>query len=180
MWYPPTEMAPPAAEPVTVEEAKAHLRVFHEDDDEYIEQLIVVARQACEVYCSAYWAERVVEINADWFCDLSRFPITPVKTIASVGYVDLDGAEAVVDAAVYEFQADAGRFVLKSGQSWPSVQNGSRVKVTATVGKGAPAPVLQAMKLKIGDLYEHRESVPDTDVSTFDHLLSNYRYYGLA
>lgn len=178
MWYPPTETAPPSAEPITLEQAKAHLRVFHDDDDDYIESLIVVARQACEAYCSAYWAERAVEICADQFADLSHFPVTPVKTIVGIGYVDTNGSAATVDAAVYEFQVDASRFFLKPGQSWPAVQTGSRIKITATVGDNVPAPVVQAMKLKVGDLYERRESQPDADVSTFDHLLLNYRFYG--
>lgn len=180
MWYPPTETAPPAAEPITLEEAKKHLRVFHDDDDEYIESLIVVARQACEAYCSAYWAERAIEINADGFGDLSKLPVVPVKTIVGIGYVDSDGADATVDASVYEFQADVGRLVLKRGEQWPATAYGPRIKVTATVGDNVPAPVVQAMKLKVGDLYERRESEPDADVSTFDHLLANYRFYGAA
>ncbi|MGX1786843.1 head-tail connector protein [Bosea sp. NPDC055332] len=178
MWYPPTETAAAASEPITLEQAKTHLRVFHEDDDEYITSLISVARQACEAYCAAYWAERAIEIYADSFCDLAYFPVTPVKSIDEVSYTDTGGVSAEVSNTVYEFQADASRFVTKSGQSWPAVLFGSRVKVAATVGDEVPAPVLQAMKLKIGDLYERRESVPDTDVSTFDNLLTNHRFYG--
>lgn len=178
MWYPPTETAPPASEPITLEQAKAHLRVFHEDDDEYIWSLISVARQACEAYCAAYWAERAIEIYADNFCDLAYFPVAPIKSIDEVSYTDTSGVAAEVSDAVYEFQADASRFVVKYGQAWPPTHFGTRVKVTAIVGDKVPAPVLQAMKLKVGDLYERRESVPDTDVSTFDHLLINHRFYG--
>lgn len=180
MWYPPTEIAPPANEPLTLEQAKAHLRVFHTDDDDYIGSLIAASRQACERYCGAYWADRSVVIYADSFNDLSHFPIAQVKTIGAIEYVDNDGNDTQLDSAIYEFQPDASRFILKFGQSWPVFRYGSRIKVTAAVGGDVPAPVIHAIKFKIGDMYELRESASDVDVTTFDHILANYRYYGAA
>src|SRR5689334_17461861 len=44
------ETSPPGAEPVTPEEAKAHLRLVHDSEDETVRGLIAAARLACEDY----------------------------------------------------------------------------------------------------------------------------------
>ena len=45
---PSIQTSPPATEPVSLAEAKAHLRVTHNDDDAYITTLIKTARQGIE------------------------------------------------------------------------------------------------------------------------------------
>lgn len=42
------ETTPPEAEPLTLEEAKAHLRITHDADDDVINALIRAARGMCE------------------------------------------------------------------------------------------------------------------------------------
>lgn len=48
-------------EPVTLEEAKAHLRVEFDDDDTYITALISAAREYVESFQNRYIAERQYE-----------------------------------------------------------------------------------------------------------------------
>jgi len=43
-------VSPPAVEPVTLDEAKAHLRVTIADDDGYIALLIPAARERVELF----------------------------------------------------------------------------------------------------------------------------------
>ncbi|MGY6251636.1 head-tail connector protein [Bosea thiooxidans] len=178
MWYPATETVAPANEPVSLEDAKRHLRVMHDDDDDYIDALISTARDHVEKYCGAHWVEAGLVTNCDDWCDLSFLPFAPVTDVSSIAYTDADGAPAVVDAAVYEFRADARAVVLKSGQHWPIKQTGSRIALTATVGADTPPPAVKhAILLRIEDFYEHRGSEEDSKWSSFDSLLSNYRYY---
>lgn len=177
MWYPPTETAP-ANEPVTVDEAKRHLRVYHDDDNEHIAVIISAARDHVEKYCGARWAEVDLVANCDDWRDLEFLPFTPVTALTAVGYVDADGVPATVDPAVYEFRADARAVALKPGKTWPAKQNSSRITVTINAGtEDAPPVVKQAILLRVEDLYEHRGSEEDSKWSSFDSLLSNYRFY---
>lgn len=178
MWYPPTVTESPASEPISLVEAKAHLRVFHDDDDAYIGALVTAARDHAEKYCGAYWAEVEVVANCDNWCDLSWLPVTPVSDVVSIDYIVSDGASATLDSAVYEFRADARSIVLKPGQVWPAIQAESRISVTLDVGPEAiPPAVRHAILLRVEDLYENRGSGKDSEWSLFDSLLSNYRYY---
>lgn len=177
MWYPPTE-TPPASEPVSVAEAKRHLRVFHEDDDDYIVDLISTARDHVEKYCGARWTAVELVANCDDWCDLALLPFTPVTALSLIGYTDASGAAATVNTAVYEFRADARSVVLKPGQVWPAKRSGSRIAVTVSAGStDTPLAVKHAILLRVEDFYEHRGSEEDSKLSSFDSLLSNYRYY---
>lgn len=178
MWYPATVTTPPDAEPVTLDQAKAHLRVFHDDDNDYIGGLISIARDHAEKYCGAVWAAAGVSANCDDWCDLAHLPFSPVTAVTAISYVDAGGVSAVVDADVYEFRADARAVVLKPGQHWPAKQAGSRIAVSAEAGvEDAPPAVKHAILLRVEDFYEHRGSEEDSKWSVFDSLLSNYRFY---
>lgn len=178
MWYPATETAAPANEPVTLEEAKRHLRVFHSDEDDYIGALIATARDHVEKYCGARWAEIELVANCDDWCDLTYLPFAPIVALTSIAYTGAGGVSAVVDAAEYEFRADARSVVLKPGQHWPVKQHGSRITVTMAAGaEDVPPAVKHAILLRVEDFYEHRGSEEDSKWSSFDSLLSNYRFY---
>ncbi len=177
MWYPPTETAP-ASEPVSVDDAKRHLRVFHDDDNEYIKSVISTARDHVEKYCGARWSEVDLTANCDDWRDLAFLPFTPVTALTSIAYIDAEGAPATVDPSVYEFRADARSVALKPGKTWPAKQNSSRITVTINAGtEDAPPAVKHAILLRVEDLYEHRGSEEDGKWSSFDSLLSNYRFY---
>lgn len=178
MWYPATETVAPANEPVSLEEAKRHLRVMHDDDDAYIGALISTARDHVEKYCGAVWAVIELVANCDDWCDLAYLPVTPVSAVASIAYIDVDGASATVDASVYEFRADARAVVLKAGQRWPAKQPGSRIAVTMAAGaEEVPPTVKHAILLRVEDFYERRGSEEDSKWTSFDSLLSNFRHY---
>ena len=43
-------VAPPEVEPVTLEEAKAHLRLEGDSDDDYVSALLTAARERVELF----------------------------------------------------------------------------------------------------------------------------------
>lgn len=161
MWY-PASVAAPATEPVTLVQAKAHLRVDHSDDDTVITSMIKAARAHIEAACAVRFAARTgITMKCDDFADLARLPEAPVTSITSITYLDTDGASQTLASTVYELRADGieAGIVLKPNQSWPGIQSGSRITVTAAIGYAtAPEEVSHAILMLIGDLYENRNA----------------------
>lgn len=166
----------PAAEPVTLTEAKLHCRVDGNDEDTAISLLISDART---------WAERFTRralMPQTWRGWLDRFPdgtgalkysmeipLAPVTAIASIKYTDVAGVLTTITGTDYQLDAKAqGKFprVLPAyGISWPYARedvNAVVVEFTAGYADAAavPAPIKQAMLLHLGWHYEHREMEP--------------------
>lgn len=177
MWYAPTITVAPENEPVTLDEAKKQVNsVDFDDDDAYLSSLIAAVRDHVEKYCGAAFAPQTAEIKATGWYDMAHLPVRPVSGVTSISYVDTEGATQTLDASVYELRGDS--IVLKHGQSWPAMQSGSLITLTAMIGfASAPLAVKQAILLRVEDLYDNRGSGADSEWTTFDSLLSNYRFY---
>jgi len=178
MWY-PASVAAPGTEPVTSAQAKAQCRIVSSDTtfDTEIARIIAAARSYVEAYCGVRFAQRTgVALMCDSFTDFTRLPEAPVSAV-TVTYVNADGASQTLSTDVYELRADPfeSGIVLKYGQAWPSIQSGSRITVTATIGATPPETVVQAMLLFIADSFHQRENAKVEDWSAVDMLLFNSR-----
>lgn len=183
MWYPATVPAP-ATEPVTLTQAKAHLRVDHSDHDTLIEALIKSARAHIESACAVRFAARTgVTFKCGDFADLARLPEAPVSSITSITYLDAAGASQTLATSVYELRADGieAGIVLKPSQTWPAIQSGSRITVTAAVGYStAPEDIYHALLMLIGHWYMNASTVAVGESGmelplTVNALISNHR-----
>lgn len=159
----------PAIEPVSLDEAKLHLRIDHSEEDTLIAGLIGAARRHIE---SAVLSRSLV--TQTWELYLDRFPAKsiiklprpPLQSVESIKYTLEGGTEVTFDASNYivDNVSEPGRIVLKRDASWPAdvLEPVNGVKVTFVAGYGdnpedVPDPIKQAMLLLIGDLYENRE-----------------------
>lgn len=162
MWYPAT-VAAPTTEPVTLAQAKAQARVDGSDEDAGIIAAIAAARAHIEKACGVRFASRSgVVMKCDGFADLARLPEAPVSAIASITYLDTAGASQTLSTDVYELRADGieAAVVLKYNQTWPAIQPGSRITVTATVGYAAtPEDITLAMLMLVSQYYDNRNAV---------------------
>jgi uncharacterized phiE125 gp8 family phage protein len=153
------------AEPVTLEEAKVHIRVTADDEDDLITALIIAARQWVEMFTGLILVEREVFDAFDSFdcMALSGWPIASDATLV-VGYVDGAGDTQAADDWWLKTGRRPARVSSTVGATWPTPYEGSEVvTVTYTAGYATPADVPQALKqamlLLIGHWYSRRETV---------------------
>lgn len=155
----------PATEPVTLTEAKAHLRVTGADDDTYITALITMARQYAEVFTRRALITQTWDLYLDAFPDYDiALPMPDLQSVTSVTYVDTDGVSQVLSSALYQVDLASirGRIAPAYNEEWPDTREETygAVKVRFVCGYGAasavPETIKGAMKLLIGHWFENR------------------------
>jgi uncharacterized phiE125 gp8 family phage protein len=176
-----------AAEPVTLAEAKAHLRAT-DAEDALIGTLILAARQALDGrdgILGRALMEQTWELVLDAFpCPSIDIPLPPLKSVTSVKYIDADGVEQTLAEAAYTVDADSepGRVVVVD--AWPptkAVPNAVRIRFVAGYADATSVPdgLKAAMLLHIGDLYVNRErgitGTIHAENPAYDSLVFPYR-----
>lgn len=188
-----------AAEPVTVDEVKAHCRIEHSfDDDVYLPALIKAARMFAEDYTDRAF------ITQTWAYKLDEFPCSSFENpyaaivlpraraiaISSIAYVDEDGTTQTLSSSLYQVDtsSEPARVIPAWGETWPDTRSQlNAVTITYTAGYGAAAAVPENIKLAIkflvGQWYENREpTVTGTIVTevpfTVKALLNPFRVAG--
>lgn len=163
----------PTTEPVTLSEAKLHLRVDTDLDDTLITGLITAARISAETFSRRSLITQVWDLYMDRFpgCDTITLPRPPlVSTIESpvtITYKLMDGTEQTYPSANYvvDTASEPGRLKLVLAAYWPGdvlyPLSAVRIRYTAGYGLAAAVPQIykQAMLLYIGHWYENREQI---------------------
>lgn len=178
-------ITPPSTEPLTLAQAKAHLRVDFNADDDYISALITVARQAVENYCRISLLTQTRQSVRNEFRQINYLDYGPVQSIDSIKYIDVLGVEQTLDSAVYKLQRsdDYDYFILAPSQQYPivgSYESGIAIQYQCGYSSSSdiPKPILQAMLLHIGDLYENREinimTLRFVSTMAYENLLAPY------
>jgi uncharacterized phiE125 gp8 family phage protein len=159
---------------VSLEDAKKHLRVDFNDDDELITALIKAATRSAEKFLGRSLLDQTFDFFMDafpsektWF----ELPVPPLIEVQKISYKDSSGDYVDMDQSSYEVDdaSQPARISLVSNGSWPSplsVLNAVRVTFRAgyltqdsPAQADVPADIIAAIKLQIGHLYENRESV---------------------
>ncbi|MFZ0267768.1 head-tail connector protein [Caulobacter sp.] len=141
---------------VTLDQAKAHLNVLHDEDDQKIEDLI----EACVDQLDGYSGETgLTLVEQTWELHLTRFPagrvlalpLQPLISVESITFKDPDGVTQTfnLDQVTVRpgLKAD---ITLKSGASWAATACDPRaVTITFKAGYGAPADAPAAYRLAV-------------------------------
>lgn len=181
----------PAVEPVTLAEAKLHLRVEHDADNALIGSMIAAARMAAEHETGRLLITQTWEEVLDAFPAEIALHTGPVLAIASVKYIDAAGAEQTLDPSAYALDNVGVPAWLTPayGTDWPAprdVVNAVKVRYTAGYGAaGSDVPELIRMWicLQLGAMYENRAAAGSTQTYSLpfaDRLLDRYRVYTIA
>lgn len=166
----------PKVEPLTLAEAKSHLRVddsIH-DEDGLIEGLIVAAREYAETFTHRALITQTWDLKLDEFpcwqtSEPIVLPLPPVQSVTSVSYIDTTGTTQTWATTYYDTDfptgphACAARIQPAYQQIYPvtrAVPNAVTVRFVAGYGAAStvPAPIKAAMKLLIGNWWLNREA----------------------
>lgn len=199
----PVRTIAPATDPVLLAEAKAHLRVTHDLENDLIAALIDAAVSNIDGWSGILGRCIIAQtwaVDADSFVPLTTFPPPTYADIASmrlpfpdvqsvvVTYYDTANAQQTFAGSNYYLanRPDGTFLVLASTASWPSVYSRpDAVRVTMVCGLATvPVAIKQAILLMVGHWYANREAsvigvtVADLPLAV-DALLAPYRQVGL-
>lgn len=194
-------------EPVSLPEARVHLREPLEDadNDAYIASLITAARLDAEHKLQRTLITTSWRLTLDAFPSAStgykdgliRLPMGKVTSVESVKYVDEAGTLQTLAPEQYlvTLAGDVARIAPAYGLTWPAVRSQpDAVQVNYTAGYGStaasvPAPIKAWIKLAVGDLYEQRSRSaeqrsgsperPAVPMQFADGLLDGYKIWSL-
>jgi uncharacterized phiE125 gp8 family phage protein len=159
---PSIQTSPPATEPVSLAEAKAHLRVTHGDEDAYISTLIKTARATVEAQTG------LGLISQGWSVFLDDWPengviellLGPVLEIIDIKVHGDDDSFAIIDPAHYyeDKISRPARIILRGSRNWAApgrVANG--IEILLTIGfTSVPEPLREAVLQLVGHWHETR------------------------
>ncbi len=177
--------------PLSLAEAKAHLRIVDNDENDHVLTLIRAAADKIENNTGLVLRQRAVTVTFDGFYTngIARLPLwaAPLVSVTSVVYDDANGVEQTLAGNQYRVRQFAGvKWIVPAhGVTWPNAEpGGGTVRVTYEAGyannDAVPAAIRQAAFLLIGHWYENREAVNIGNITStvplaFKALTGSYR-----
>lgn len=185
-----------AEDPVTLDEAKLHLRVDSDitTDDGLIVGLIKAATRAVEREIGQALVTRTLLASYDAFPWVGRnyishreafllaggrsgeflLPYPPLQSVSSITYTDTAGASQTLNTSTYQVDTESmpGRVVPAYGTFWPvsRLETPNAVQILYVAGWGAPDAVPEdirsAILMTIGHWWMNRESVITGTIAT--------------
>lgn len=159
-------ITPPAVEPVTLADAKAHLKIDTTDEDALITTLITAARARAEWHTGRAFVTQSWILRLDaWPHDgIAEIPLPPLQAISEVAVHTSDGVRTVLSSGDYWIDkvSEPGRLIINDPP--PNLRDQDCLEIAFTAGYGAasavPAAVREAILQIITDLYTHRSEEP--------------------
>jgi uncharacterized phiE125 gp8 family phage protein len=169
----------PEQEPISLEQAKAHLRIIDfNGDDDLISALIIAAREWVENYTQRALITQTIRFQLDslpWFGNyrplgaMLYLPMPRVQVVNSIKYLDGSGTQHTLDESRYVVDTDSEpcRVVSQQHQPFPfTARLPGAISIEYVAGYGdngsdVPYGLKQAMLLLVGHWYRATSSVGD-------------------
>jgi uncharacterized phiE125 gp8 family phage protein len=161
--------AQPVVEPVSLSDAKTHLRVDTESDDDQILALITAAREWCENYTQRTFVHTQWTMTFDtfpWEIELPRPPVAVASgnTATTITYAMETGGTATLATSEYRVDRTSEPGVIRTvyAGTWPShLLDRNSISVTWWGGYGedgtkVPKVVRSAILMLVAYWYERR------------------------
>ena len=173
---PLTLIIPRTLQPVSLAEAKLHLRVDTDADDALITALIIAAADDAEHLMGRAVLPQTWQLTLDSFgvsagiCTSTSEIVLqkpPISAISNVKYLQAsDGVLTTLSPSAYVLATASdytARLVPAYGTSWPATRAlPEAVRITFVTGyadsASVPEPIKAWIKLRIGSLYANREA----------------------
>lgn len=163
-----TQTTPPAYLPLTLTEAKLHLRVDGTDEDALIAAFIGAAVDTCQQITRRSLMAQGWKLTLNGWVDAVRLPYPEISAVSSIKYLDEDGVQQTLDPSMYVLIGDTVH--KTSGATYPELWDGPGVvEINYTAGYNAgnevaqqaavPAGIKAWLLLTIGTLYANREGI---------------------
>lgn len=167
---------------LTTAQVKEHLRIEHDDEDTYIDNLRDAAYTWAEQYCGIAILDAEKVDYLDDFEDEIYLNYNPVQSITSIKYDDADGVQQTQSDYYLDDRAQEAYIKPIYNGTWPLTNNDyENVIITYQAGYATiPDQINQAVLLIVGSLYEQRENhITGTTIQKVpvaaEYLLAPYR-----
>ena len=182
----------PTSEPVTVADAKLHMRVDTGDtsQDKVIERALLSATAHVEKFTGLSLIQQTWRLSLAKFTDpeggpdsrVIELPKPPLQTVTSVAYTDTAGASQTFSSASYTVITDSKPGVIELGFSadWPETRSVLEAVVITyvtgyTAANSIPDDIIQAILLQTTALMSNRGDAAGDVAEAFERLLWPHR-----
>jgi len=177
----------PAVLPITLEQVKAHLRLDHADEDNYLIFLIQSATEAVQNYTGRAWItqtwQKMSYQRQRYSNRISKQPVLPIAI--SLPYPPLLKINSIIGTGMDKIPLEIKKYELKFNGGLTIVeihQAFTKIEITYDAGYGdrpedIPTDIRQAILQLTALFYQKRQSFPLDDEPYLVSLMQPYRIF---